>query len=65
MAGFTLASAGFRHVARMYFDGFDAISNCLTNPKPRPRLQPVIKNEVIVAYLFQFPLVMNFTLYDK
>lgn len=48
---FTLASDGFRHVAKIYLDGFEAISNCLTKPKPRPRLQPVIKIEDILFHV--------------
>lgn len=50
----TCALSGFRHVAKMYFVGLLAASNCFTKPKPSPRLQPVIKMEFMITFFFFF-----------
>lgn len=46
----TCALSGFRHVAKMCLVGWLVASNCFTKPKPRPRLQPVIKIEFIIQF---------------
>lgn len=48
---FTCALSGFRHVAKMCFVGLLDASNCLTNPRPSPRLLPVIKIEFILLFV--------------
>jgi len=41
----TLASVGFRQVAKMCFGGCGSRTSCFTNSKPMPRLAPVINND--------------------
>lgn len=59
----TFASVGFRHVANTYFEGFWDSSNCLTIPKPSPRLQPVIKIEFIILFRNLF-FNLNFQIFN-
>lgn len=47
----TSALSGFRQVAKMCFVGLLDASNCLTNPRPSPRLLPVIKIEFILLFV--------------
>lgn len=60
----TFASVGFRHVANTYFEGFCDSSNCLTMPKPNPRLQPVIKIEFIILFPYLFNFDLNFQIFN-
>lgn len=54
----TCAWSGFRHVAKICFVGLFDASNCLTMPKPSPRLQPVIR----IEFMFDFISLSNFSL---
>lgn len=55
----TCAWSGFRHVANICFVGLFNSSNCLTMPKPRPRLHPVIK----IEFMFEFYLALKFWIF--
>lgn len=52
----TCAFSGCRHVAKICFVGLFELSKCLTMPKPRPRLLPVIKIEFMMSKKFFYCL---------